>query len=693
MRIILPILLAASVAFAAPQAGGTKKAPANAQQRDLKYEVDESIDPPATGKVSVPRSYAVVIGVQNYPKLDAKLQLKYTERDAESVYSILISREGGNFRAENVHKLTGAKATLANIRNEIENWLPSVAKDDDRVLIYFAGHGFVYNGKVFLAPTDFDKANPTGTGYSVEALGAAFGSKIKGKWKVLLTDACHSGAVTSETDVRTINSRLLDLNRSLFSLTASRDREQSFESPEWGGGHGIFTYYVVKGMEGEADESHDGIVTADELSNYVQRNVREASGGRQNPTLGGSFDNNMLLAYIPAGAKLGDPPKAKFGTFIFESNMDNVEVFVDGKSVGVVSKGTPLRLPGINPGVHQIKGVRMGYEPDGPKEEIVYPGQDTTITLKMLIPRRRPKAALDKFDPAVERYQKARGPEQYRRAVADFQEIVGIDPTYSQAYLYLARAQRDLQDFEKAEKSFKKALEIDPDYLEARTTYGGMLFDTGNTDEAIRQLNAVIQRDKNQATAHYLLSQAFRVKEQYKLAIESAQNAVRLTPNNSEAYFWLAEGLRMEKRYSEAIPAYQQYLKLSNFDSNGFEKFGYYAIGFGLFKKKRAGTQDVWKELRGLTYFGLCECERRINHFDNAISYCQRALSFDKEDPLTHYSLALSYFRQGAATGDVGLLPAARKHFNTMLAINPDLEESNIAKQNIANIDKFLSAQ
>ncbi|MFN7939477.1 MAG: caspase family protein, partial [Bryobacteraceae bacterium] len=403
MRTILPILLAASVAFAAPQAGGTKKAPANAQQRDLKYEVDESIDPPATGKVSVPRSYAVVIGVQNYPKLDAKLQLKYTERDAESVYSILISREGGNFRAENVHKLTGAKATLANIRNEIENWLPSVAKDDDRVLIYFAGHGFVYNGKVFLAPTDFDKGNPTGTGYSVEALGGAFGSKIKGKWKVLLTDACHSGAVTSETDVRTINSRLLDLNRSLFSLTASRDREQSFESPEWGGGHGIFTYYVVKGMEGEADESHDGIVTADELSNYVQRNVREASGGRQNPTLGGSFDNNMLLAYIPAGAKLGDPPKAKFGTFIFESNMDNVEVFVDGKSVGVVSKGSPLRLPGINPGVHQIKGVRMGYEPDGPKEEIVYPGQDTTITLKMLIPRRRPKAALDKFDPAVER--------------------------------------------------------------------------------------------------------------------------------------------------------------------------------------------------------------------------------------------------------------------------------------------------
>ena len=42
------------------------------------------------------------------------------------IYSILISTEGGNFRAENVHKLVGAKATLAGLRHELEEWLPSV---------------------------------------------------------------------------------------------------------------------------------------------------------------------------------------------------------------------------------------------------------------------------------------------------------------------------------------------------------------------------------------------------------------------------------------------------------------------------------------------------------------------------------------------------------------------------------------
>ena len=50
------------------------------------------------------------------------------------MYSILISPEGGNFKAENVRKLVGPRATLANVRREIEDWLPKVARDDDRVL-------------------------------------------------------------------------------------------------------------------------------------------------------------------------------------------------------------------------------------------------------------------------------------------------------------------------------------------------------------------------------------------------------------------------------------------------------------------------------------------------------------------------------------------------------------------------------
>ncbi len=219
-------------------------------------------------------------------------------------YTALISPEGGQFPPENVHRLFGPQATLQNLRHELEEWLPGISKDDDRVLIYFAGHGFVSSGKAYFAPYDMDPANIPGSSYSMDQLGRVIGGKIKAKWKVLLTDACHSGAITPEADTLQINSRLLHLDRSLFSLTASRYRELSFESGTWGGGHGVFSYFLKKGIEGEADENGDGVVTADELAEYVGR----TSGGRRTraripPASGAASIPRWYWRTTPAGRR------------------------------------------------------------------------------------------------------------------------------------------------------------------------------------------------------------------------------------------------------------------------------------------------------------------------------------------------------------------------------------------------------
>ncbi|HLJ14287.1 MAG TPA: tetratricopeptide repeat protein [Bryobacteraceae bacterium] len=662
------------------------------KQRDLKYEAETA---PAAPSVSIPRSYALVIGVAKYPKLPPQGQLDFAEQDAQAMYSILISPEGGNFHAEDVHRLIGGKATLADMRRELEQWLPSVAKDDDRVLIYFAGHGFVYRGRAYLAPYDLDPNNISGTGYPMETLGQAIGGKIHAKWKVLLTDACHSGAITPEDTAQQINRSLLALNQSLFSLTASRDRERSYESKDWGGGHGVFTYYVVKGLEGEADESGDGIVTADELADYVYRNVRDATKGQQNPTFDrGSFDPNMLLAYLPSGYRAGHPPPPKEGTLIFESNMDGVEVFVDGKSVGVVAKGQPLRLPGILPGTHTIQGVKMGYEPDGPRDQIVYPGQESTVSIKILIARRRPRAAVEEFDKGIQYYNKGFA-DNYKKAVENFQKALDLDPTYSQAALYLGRTYNSLFDEGNSEKYFRRAIEIDPDYIEARVSFAGMLLDKGDVDEAIRQLDISTRREPKNEMALYLQAQAYRMKQMYPQSIDSARAAIQLTPNNGEAHFWLAEALRMSGKYPEAESEYGQYLRLSNFDSKLAGKIDYYAVGFliGMGKKKRAAQRDTWKDLRNLAYFGLCDSERKLSHYETAIGYCQKALAYDSQDPYAHYDLGLCYAHIAQQTGSLETLSAASTHFQAMLAINPDLQESGFARKNLQSIDTLLQAR
>ena len=658
------------------------------QHRDLKYEQEE----PVAAKAGIPRGYALVIGIKNYANLPAKAQLDYPERDAESIYTSLISAEGGQFPAENVHKLIGSDATLANITKELEVWLPSVTTDNDRVVVYFAGHGFLYGGKGYLAPYDVSPQDVKDSAYPMDRLGEVFGSKIKGKWKVLLTDSCHSGAITPEEDRAQLNKTLLDLNKSLFSLTASRDREQSFEGPKWEGGHGVFTYYVVKGLEGEADTNGDGKVTADELAEYVHTNVRQDTGARQNPTSErGSFDPNMILAYNPTRIRAANLPAPKNGAMVIETNMDGVEIWIDGKSAGVVNKGTPLHVPGLLPGSHTVKGVRMGYEPDGPREELIYPGQETTVSIRILIAARRKRAAVEHYDRGVEDYNK--GFEgNYKKAVAEFEQALQIEPDYSQAALYLGRTYSALYDPDNARKYMKQAIDIDPDYMEARASYAGVLLDAGDLDEAIRQLNVVTNRDKNNGMAWYLLSQAFARKGDYTDGIKAGREATRLTPNNGEAHFWLAESLRQTNDASMAEAEYKQYLALTDFDSKLAGKLNYYVVGYllGAGKKKRATQQDIWRELRGQANLGICDCEWMQKRIDPAIEYCQIALSYDPSDLFSHYRLGLLYAQKYNAQGGVSLLAAARKHFNDVLSINPEAAEADRARKYIANIDQVL---
>jgi tetratricopeptide (TPR) repeat protein len=660
------------------------------QQRDLKIEREEDVPaPPKT--VTPPRSWAVVVGVSQYPKLAATQQLRFTERDAQSIYSILISPEGGAFKAENVHVLNGAKATLAALRHEIDEWLPSVAKEQDRVLIYFAGHGFVFEGQGYLAPVDIDPANVKGTGYPMRELSDVISNKIHARWKIMMTDACHSGMISPE-ESQNLNNTLAGLGTSLFSLTASRDRERSFEDPTLDGGHGVFTYYVVQGMQGRADTSRDGIVTADELAEYVHTQVREYTKGEQNPTSDrGSFDANMQLSYVPANAEPAAPPQPKYGTLVFEVNKEEVEVFVDGKSIGVVNPGKPISLPGLTPGEHTIKGVKMGYEPDGPRQEMVYPGQTSTVTIKILIPRRRAKAVQDLLDKGVEYYQK--GFEQnYKKAAVLFEQALRQDATYSQAAFYLGLTYNALFDEEKAAQSYKKAIDIDPDYLEARANYAGMLLDTGSVDEALRQIDSVLSRQPDHAVALTMLAQADRFKEMYPQSIEAAHKAIGITPKNAEPHLWLADSLRLSGKPADAIPEYVQYLKLSDFDSKLAGQLNYYVLGslFGMGRKKRAAEQDIWKDLRSLAYFGICDCHRLLADYDQAIGYCQKALSYDARDPYAHYALGVSYMHKANDDKSTAALYPARTHLQEVIAINPDLDEAAKARKNLANIEKVL---
>src|SRR6516164_1338190 len=118
--ILLPRSLAGQTPPSPPAPDGQ-----NESSRDLK-----PVHPPenagSVAQSSVQQSYALVVGIAHYANLPDSAQLHYPDRDAESIYTTLISQQGGQFPANHVHLLKGAEATRANLLHELEEWLPSV---------------------------------------------------------------------------------------------------------------------------------------------------------------------------------------------------------------------------------------------------------------------------------------------------------------------------------------------------------------------------------------------------------------------------------------------------------------------------------------------------------------------------------------------------------------------------------------
>jgi tetratricopeptide (TPR) repeat protein len=333
----------------------------------------------------------------------------------------------------------------------------------------------------------------------------------------------------------------------------------------------------------------------------------------------------------------------------------------------------------------------VGYEPDGPRETQIYPGQDTTVSIRILIARQHGRAAVEPFNRGVELYN--RGYEKnYRLAVVQFEQALSIDPQYSQAALYLGRTYQALYDEDKAKQYLKQAIAIDPDYSEARLSYAAVLLDTGDSDEAIRNTNAVLQRDNTNGLAWYLQSQAFVRKGDYAQGMQSGEAAVKYTPANAEAHLWLAEAQRYSHQCSNAIPHYQRYLALSNFNSGIGGQLNYYLLGsfFGMGKKTTASQGDIWHELRAQANVGICDCQWMQKQFEQASEACQRALSYDQNDLYSNYRLGIVDIEEYDQAGNTELLQEARRHFDTVIKVNPDTDEAARSRKYLAKIDAVL---
>jgi tetratricopeptide (TPR) repeat protein len=95
--------------------------------------------------------------------------------------------------------------------------------------------------------------------------------------------------------------------------------------------------------------------------------------------------------------------------------------------------------------------------------------------------------------------------------------------------------------------------------------------------------------------------------------------------------------------------------------------------------------------MRSEANFGLCDAISKEKRLDEAIAYCQKALVYDPSDLFSHYLLARTYSEKYNQVGSLGLLAAARMHFNQVVTLNPDTNEAANSKKYILQIDSVLA--
>ncbi len=243
----------------------------------------------------VPRTnaYAIVVGIETYrqqlPKAD------FAAHDARVVGEYLVGALG--FLEENVVVLLDDRATKSDLEKYIEGWLPNRVEDGDSVFVYFSGHGAPnpQPGKAYLVPYDGDPSFMVQTGYPLERLYEHLATLPAGEVVVML-DSCFSGAGGRSVIAKgmrplvlSVENPVLARGKTVVLAASSGDQVSSTYLQK---GHGLLTYFFLKGLRGDADANRDRNVDLRELFDYlkpqVERVARREFNNEQTPQLLGS---------------------------------------------------------------------------------------------------------------------------------------------------------------------------------------------------------------------------------------------------------------------------------------------------------------------------------------------------------------------------------------------------------------------
>jgi tetratricopeptide (TPR) repeat protein len=519
------------------------------------FDLEQALPAPAPGVTGAAsaggQTYALLIGVSKYKR--PELSLQFADADADVFAKLLETPRGGGVPEGNVLLLTDEKATTAAVRNGFQDFLKRRAGKNDTVIIAVSGHGTVDGKNAYVLTYDSDPQDLASTALPMGELRSLFEDQLKKVGRVLFfADICKAGAIGSiqSTTVNADVQHLGDVEGDLFGLLASRPKEVSLEGPQFGGGHGVFSYYVVKGLAGAADENKDGVVDANELIEYVSKQVPSATSNKQHPREFGTYDNSL---------KLSDLHKPGIDVAHFH-------ILYDSRT------GQPAYLASTAP-----------FIPDAPADLTQF---NAALSAGRVLPDQPDNAfdALKKLQPEVTPSRYIEIHDQLRIALENRAQDVLL------RYLAGDQNPQTRQDFAQAARYMEadRTLTNESLYLEARQNFfegRALLFDKKFPDAA-NLLEQSVRIDAGGAYGYNALGIAYLEQGQYGKAIPAFRDAFRRAPRwsyplHNEALAHIEEG-----DYASAIRLYQQAMRLT-------PTYGYLPYNLGLVYQRLNRRKDA----------------------------------------------------------------------------------------------------
>ena len=266
-------------------------------------DIAEKLEPLNPSKIRTKTSknkVALIIGIENYTEAP---KANYANLDAK--YFFDYARKAFGVKKQNINLLINEDATYVKTNVALTKWLRIKIKPDQTdLIVFFAGHGLASDdgNDLYILPQDGESSLLEDTAITrVELISLI--QKVNPKSVTMFFDTCYSGQTRGERMLVASLRHIIIVadeqdtpdNFTIFSASEFDQVSGSIEEAQ----QGIFSYYLMKGLEGKADGNGDKQITNGELIAYLKTKVSKeafSQNREQDPTLVGEADQ-VLMRY------------------------------------------------------------------------------------------------------------------------------------------------------------------------------------------------------------------------------------------------------------------------------------------------------------------------------------------------------------------------------------------------------------